>query len=74
MRKRFLGAILIAALFGGCAGSGTESVAEQAPEETAPATAPAAESNSIVNTIDGGQVDLAEVIEQDAVLWFWAPW
>ncbi|MEM7273091.1 MAG: hypothetical protein AAF547_08440 [Actinomycetota bacterium] len=25
-------------------------------------------------TIDGGTVNLAELQDQDVVLWFWAPW
>ena len=51
-------------------------------EQTAPRSADAAASGTVAasprpileQTLDGGQIDLAQLVGDDVVLWFWAPW
>lgn len=71
-RRRVLGvAIALAFALASCGGDAMNQTAPeqltQAPDSTAP-------SAPIVQAISGSQVDFADVLTQDTVLWFWAPW
>lgn len=53
----------------GCGGDATDSAS---PAESTDSTAtPAA---PVVQAISGNQVDFADTLTQNTVLWFWAPW
>ncbi len=63
------GALAVAACGGDSSDQAVSGAASQAPapETTAPAA-------PVVQAISGSQVDFADVLTQDTVLWFWAPW
>lgn len=66
-------AITTMLLLAGCGGTGEEAATSE------PDVQQAADNNDrapglVVNTIGGGQIDFADLLGQDAVLWFWAPW
>lgn len=42
--------------------------------ETAADAGAATALAGVVDTVAGGQIDLASLEGQDTVLWFWAPW
>lgn len=65
-RASAAGVIALAIIASACGGA-TDSVA------TAPA-ATAAQPELIAETIDGQQIDFVDMLDEDAVLWFWAPW
>ena len=48
-----------------CGGSGADGAAEPARQRSA---------TLVAQKIDGGQIDIADLLGQDVVLWFWAPW
>ena len=68
-RRRALA--LLIALGLALASCGGDATGEGAGSAAPPTTAPAA---PIVQAISGSQVDFADVLTQDTVLWFWAPW
>jgi hypothetical protein len=45
-----------------------------APETGQPAQGNEQAPSLVVDTLDGGQLDVADLLGQDTVLWFWAPW
>lgn len=65
----------------GC-GSAAEETAIDGQSEDAQATAASAKDSPettqaprlVMDTITGGQIDVGDLLGQDAVLWFWAPW
>lgn len=67
-RRRTLVALLAGALaVAGCGSSAPADSSAAAPTSTSPAA-------PVVQAISGNQVDFADALTQDTVLWFWAPW
>ena len=67
-RTRLLASALAALLLlSACGASSSTETADNA-------AADAVDMAGVVNTVAGGQLDLASIEGQDTVLWFWAPW
>lgn len=81
-RTRVVAAVMAAAVVVAGCGSAAEETAIRAQSEDASATAASSQDSPetgrapglVMNTITGGQIDAADLLGQDAVLWFWAPW
>ncbi len=58
--------VMLAMMVSACGSSSTT--------ESASAPTTAARPSLIADTIDGQQIDFVDVLDEDAVLWFWAPW
>lgn len=68
-------ALVSAVVLSGCATSSSDaSVSRVVDAPTNASEAEPAEQSLVVQTISGGQVDFADLLTQDTVLWFWAPW
>ncbi|NNC80707.1 MAG: hypothetical protein HKN94_11220 [Acidimicrobiales bacterium] len=65
-RRRLLGSVAAVLMTLTACGSTTTETAADAGAATALA--------GVVDTVAGGQIDLASLEGQDTVLWFWAPW
>ena len=68
---RLLWALAAAMLLAACAPAGP--AVDDPPEDRAGDGVPAALDFSLPD-LNGGQVDGAELVGRDVVLWFWAPW
>jgi hypothetical protein len=53
----------------------TEAAGSNTGSDTGSASSGAEQAPSlVVDKIGGGQIDIADLLGQDVVLWFWAPW
>ncbi len=62
-----LSLLLAAGLAISACGGSTSQESEAAPAGQRSATL-------VATKIDGDQIDIADLLGQDVVLWFWAPW